>query len=175
MDTGQMHKGIIGLPAGEVLRLRVAEGRHIGVVRGVAWVTQDGDPRDIVLGAGESFQFDRDGLALVMALGVEAKLVLEEGLAAQGNMAPRALFLDEADIAYFKRRARRMRAEAAAEIFASLAKTLKGLWGRVVGRFSTAISNRRTAHLLRGMSDRTLNDIGLRRDQINCIGRSAPC
>lgn len=175
MDTGLMHKGFIGLPAGEVLRLRVAEGRHIGVVRGVAWVTQDGDPRDIVLGAGESFRFDRKGLGLVMPLGGEAEFVLEEGVTPESEEPPHDHTAHEKDSAYLGRRARRLRDEAVADVFASLWRALKGLGGRSVRHLSAAIARRRTTRHLRGMSDRTLNDIGLRRDQINCINRSAPC
>ena len=80
MDNRLMHEGSIGLKPGEVLRLRNAAGRHLAVLQGSAWVTQDGDARDIVVGSGESLRFDRDGLALVMPLGAETRLILEDGL-----------------------------------------------------------------------------------------------
>lgn len=140
MDTGLMHEGFIGLPAGEVLRLRVAVGRHIGVVRGVAWVTQDGDPRDIVLGAGESFRFDRKGLGLVMPLGGEAKFVLEEGVTPESEEPPHDLIACEEDFACLDCRARRLRAEAVADVFASLWRALKGLGGRSVRNLSGALT-----------------------------------
>jgi Protein of unknown function (DUF2917) len=57
--------------------LQLARSRHVEVIDGrgasvrcifgSVWLTQDGDPRDIVLGAGESFTLDRDGLAIVYA------------------------------------------------------------------------------------------------------------
>lgn len=34
---------------------------------GSVWVTQDGDARDVILHAGETFTFDRDGPALLQA------------------------------------------------------------------------------------------------------------
>ncbi|HTT10948.1 MAG TPA: DUF2917 domain-containing protein [Burkholderiaceae bacterium] len=58
-------------------RLQLARSRHVQVIdgrgsamhclAGSVWVTQDGDPRDIVLAAGESFTLDRDGIAIVYA------------------------------------------------------------------------------------------------------------
>jgi len=62
------------------LRLRVGAGRHLTSVRGTAWVTLDGDPRDVVLEPGDSFAFDRPGRAMVQALGGDAQLVGEEGI-----------------------------------------------------------------------------------------------
>lgn len=34
---------------------------------GTIWITQEGDPRDIFLAAGERFTLDRPGLALISA------------------------------------------------------------------------------------------------------------
>ena len=62
------------------LRLRVSAGRHLTNVSGTAWVTLDGDLRDIILEAGESFAFERPGRAMVQALGGDARLVTEEGV-----------------------------------------------------------------------------------------------
>lgn len=175
MDTGLLQdQGSINLGLGEVLRLRNPAGRHIGVVRGVAWVTQDGDLQDRALGAGESFRFNRDGLAIVMPLGVPTKLVLEEGLVPERKVKARNLSLDAEALAHFDRRARRLRAEAVAQMFAGVAGALKRLWVRARTP-AAALQERQTAQELRGLSDHILRDVGLRRDQIDCVARQVPC
>lgn len=79
MDLSQV-AGSIPLPACEPLRLSNGYGRRISVVEGDVWVTQDGDPRDIVLHAGDSFRFDRPSGAIVSALGANARIVREDGV-----------------------------------------------------------------------------------------------
>jgi uncharacterized protein YjiS (DUF1127 family) len=79
MDLG-FGKALRTLPPGEPLRLRNAAGRRMSVVRGSVWVTQEGDRRDPVLGAGADFLFDRPGLAVVQALGGPALVALEDGI-----------------------------------------------------------------------------------------------
>jgi hypothetical protein len=74
------HKELLTINPGEVLRLRDAAGRHLGVMQGAVWITQHGDRRDPVLESGASFRFDRDGLSLVQPLGGPATVVLEAGL-----------------------------------------------------------------------------------------------
>jgi hypothetical protein len=57
------------------IALRDRAGDRIECVAGVLWITQDGDARDIVLGAGESFRLDRAGSAVLFAL-ADARFVL---------------------------------------------------------------------------------------------------
>ena len=175
MDNGLLHQGSIGLKPGEVLRLRNTAGRHFEVIEGTAWVTQDGESRDVVVGSGESWRFDRNGRALVMPLGAETRLILEEGIAREGREAPHYFSAHSEDMAYFERRAQRLRAEAFARIGASIAGALKAIWGRCARALSNAPRSLRTAGELRTLNDAVLKDIGLRRDQIDCITRRIPC
>lgn len=66
--------GSIALRHGRPLRLDNAPGRRISVLEGHVWVTQDSDPRDVVLGAGDEFVFDRPQ-AIVTALDGDARIV----------------------------------------------------------------------------------------------------
>jgi hypothetical protein len=50
---------------GDIVCIRHGSGALVTVDRGTAWLTQDGDRRDIVLGAGGSFRLDRRGVAVV--------------------------------------------------------------------------------------------------------------
>jgi hypothetical protein len=60
-----------------VRHVHAEPGRRIECLRGSIWITQDGDPRDIVLGAGEAFDFDRRGNALLSAFADSRYLLLE--------------------------------------------------------------------------------------------------
>ncbi len=59
----------------ELLKLHAAVGRQIVVVKGLVWITQERDPRDIFLGAGGTLTLDRRGMALVQAVRDTALLV----------------------------------------------------------------------------------------------------
>ena len=52
----------------QILKVRSGSGHTIVCHNGSVWLTQHGDGRDIVLGPGDSFALDRNGLALVQAL-----------------------------------------------------------------------------------------------------------
>ena len=65
------------LAKGRIRRVHRALGRRIECVTGSLWVTQDGDPRDIVLAPGESFTFDQRGDALISAFDDARFLLLE--------------------------------------------------------------------------------------------------
>ena len=70
---------LIELPRNATLRIEDGQPHTIDVFEGQVWLTQDGDPRDVILEAGESFRFDGDGLTLVQAF--QASRVLLSDLA----------------------------------------------------------------------------------------------
>jgi Protein of unknown function (DUF2917) len=79
MDLSQIARSI-PLHSGQPLRIENGYGRRISVLEGHVWVTQDGDPRDIVLSAGDDFLFDRQVPALVSSLDGDARIAGEDGL-----------------------------------------------------------------------------------------------
>lgn len=56
------------LARGRSLALARPQGRLVRCDRGCIWLTHDGDPRDIVLAAGEAHRCDRDAPLIVHAL-----------------------------------------------------------------------------------------------------------
>ena len=56
------------LEAGQLLTLDDARGARIEPREGVLWITQEGEPRDFVVAAGECFVVCRDGRTLVQAI-----------------------------------------------------------------------------------------------------------
>lgn len=83
MDLSQI-QATIPVHSGQPLRLQQGFGRRITVIEGNVWVTQDSDPRDIVLGAGDGFCFDRHADALVSSLGGDARIACEDGVVIGG-------------------------------------------------------------------------------------------
>lgn len=55
------------VPRHHTVEIREGRGYRVICRRGGLWITQEGDTRDIVIGAGESFVIDNDGLTLVHA------------------------------------------------------------------------------------------------------------
>jgi uncharacterized protein YjiS (DUF1127 family) len=81
MDLSQI-AGSVSLHSGRPLRLENGYGRRIAVLEGHVWVTQDSDPRDVVVGAGQDFRFDRQAGAVASALNGDARIVFEDGIEA---------------------------------------------------------------------------------------------
>lgn len=63
----QLHDGSVQLARHGHLEVFDGRGASVRCLLGSLWLTQDGDPRDVVLTAGESFTLDRDGLAIIYA------------------------------------------------------------------------------------------------------------
>ncbi|MBT9501690.1 MAG: DUF2917 domain-containing protein [Burkholderiaceae bacterium] len=71
------HKVNVPVQLGSVARLQRARHTRLSVRRGEAWITLDGDLRDIVLAAGESFVLDSDAAVVVYPLRGGGSLELE--------------------------------------------------------------------------------------------------
>ena len=57
----------IALAARSVHRIEEAKGTKVACVRGVTWITQENDRRDLILASGQSIVLDRRGVAVVYA------------------------------------------------------------------------------------------------------------
>lgn len=73
--NNELRHPLTELTAGSTLRVQDGQGRAIVVFEGLVWITLEGDRRDIVVAAGESFSVDRPGLTLVQAFR-DSKLIL---------------------------------------------------------------------------------------------------
>ena len=69
--------GARGLGKGQIRHVHGEAGRRVECLSGSIWITQDGDRRDIVLAAGEAFDFDRQGAALLSAFADSRYLLLD--------------------------------------------------------------------------------------------------
>jgi hypothetical protein len=49
-------------------RIENGKGTEVFCLEGTVWITQEGDPRDIILGSAQAFALDRKGVAVVYAL-----------------------------------------------------------------------------------------------------------
>lgn len=58
---------ILTLKAQDFLRLKEARGVRLKVLRGRAWITENGSPQDSFLSAGTSYAVRGNGLVLVSA------------------------------------------------------------------------------------------------------------
>lgn len=76
MDNGTLERAATFLPKDAFLHIRNGQGQSLLVHEGLVWITQNGDPRDLFLAAGEFFRLNRPGLTIVQALEPTQLLVL---------------------------------------------------------------------------------------------------
>ena len=75
MNSNDLTLASTPLRKGEALHLHHALGQRIEALDGRLWITMDGDLRDIVIDAGESFTVDRSTKVLLSAMS-DARLVV---------------------------------------------------------------------------------------------------
>lgn len=76
MDAS-LNPALSRLNKGEVRSLDGEPGLSVALFEGRVWITQDGDPRDVVIDAGADFAFDRRGRVVIEALSDALLLMLE--------------------------------------------------------------------------------------------------
>ncbi len=84
----ELNQNGLCLERNKVVKMRGAIGHTVVCHSGSVWVTQDGDARDVILRAGETFTFDRDGPALLQAFEPSAiSIVQVEGQIRMAGLA----------------------------------------------------------------------------------------
>lgn len=75
MDT-DLFRATHQLAKGDLFRIHDGRGRRVECLSGCLWLTEQADPRDTVLEAGEGFTIDRDGDTYLSALSDSRFVVL---------------------------------------------------------------------------------------------------
>jgi len=68
----ELNAGAVKLLPNQTLRLRDSAGSTVCAVEGAVWITEENQPRDIVLQKGGCYRLRHAGLALVNPLGGDA-------------------------------------------------------------------------------------------------------
>ena len=74
----QLEAPVLALEAGQIFSLDDACGTSIQAWAGTVWITEEGEPRDFVVGPGEAFVVTRAGRTLVQAV-APARVALRDG------------------------------------------------------------------------------------------------
>jgi len=65
----ELKAGAVTLGPNQTLRVRDGAGSTVCAVKGAVWITEENQPRDIVLQQGGCYRLRQTGLALVNSLG----------------------------------------------------------------------------------------------------------
>ena len=60
---------VVSLDSREAITLPGIRGATLRVTQGILWLTQEGDPSDVVLRTGDNFVVESDGATVVEAMG----------------------------------------------------------------------------------------------------------
>ena len=83
----QLKRPLITLEPGQVVTLDDAQGTRIVARSGTVWVTEEGDPRDHVVGPGDALIVAHSGRTVVQAL-QSAWISLTEAMVASNDAPP---------------------------------------------------------------------------------------
>jgi hypothetical protein len=72
----ELEAGAVRLAPHQTLRLRDSAGSTVCAVEGAVWITEENQPRDIVLAAGNCYRLRNRGLAVINPLGGTASVEL---------------------------------------------------------------------------------------------------
>jgi hypothetical protein len=70
----ELRAGAVKLAPNQTLRVIDGAGRTVCALDGAVWLTEENDPRDIVLEPGSCYRLRRAGVALLNALSGEASV-----------------------------------------------------------------------------------------------------
>ena len=65
----ELQSGAVQLGPDQTLKLRDGVGATVCAVAGTVWITEENQPRDIVLATGNSYRLRHRGLAVINPLG----------------------------------------------------------------------------------------------------------
>ena len=72
----ELKSGAVRLGPNQTLKLVDGVGSTVCAVEGAVWITEENQPRDIVLETGHCYQLRHDGVAIVNSLAGEASVSL---------------------------------------------------------------------------------------------------
>jgi hypothetical protein len=72
----ELKAGAVRLAANQTLKLLDGAGSTVCATEGSVWITEENQPRDIVLQAGSCYRLRQRGLAIINALGGSAAVSL---------------------------------------------------------------------------------------------------
>lgn len=70
----ELNEAAVTLSPNQTVRLRDSAGSTVYAVEGSVWITEENQPRDIVLNAGSCYRLRHRGLAIINALGGTASV-----------------------------------------------------------------------------------------------------
>ena len=76
---------VLTLETGQFFSLDDACGTRIQSCEGTVWITEEGEPRDFVVGPGDAFLVTRPGRTLVQAMAPSRVALLDEDLPCAAN------------------------------------------------------------------------------------------